>query len=418
MTRKKSWWLASLAMKRLDEAVRRCFGCAGRWEDVNVTQIVASLFSWSIEVSSLFQSCVHKSQNTNEEMATCVCCSNVSGPVQFFARENFHWHKNPPEPGGRALDLNARCLHQPLVSETDPWVWTRRWTPRRICCRSRRPHSARACICQKGTWTTTQLAMRWTTACMEMCLHVPGWGATLNYFLPGVLSHCLGWKTSIPLGWRGSVARMGLVWRTSGGQEQGLWRMFLGSEFPVHLNDASRSIQEPFNIPTLAPNLEVWFRNKASAFVYFVGATDCTFSNGCTQPPYELRKAFHFSRKVGKSWFSWGNIPGVQVECFVVQCRHSAFKFTELYNRAVPVVRSRPLWPAVTAMVQLCLWAMISVLVFRWFEELGPICELLEKASEIRASEIKSPIGRVFQKYVYTCFIVKMRINVGSFRLF
>ena len=38
--------------------------------------------------------------------------------------------------------------------------------------------------------------------------------------------------------------------------------------------------------------------------------------------------------------------------------------------------------------------------------------------SEIRASEIESPIGRVFQKYVYTSFIVKMRINVGSFGLF
>ena len=57
-------------------------------------------------------------------------------------------------------------------------------------------------------------------------------------------------------------------------------------------------------------------------------------------------------------------------------------------------------------------------IVFRWFEELGPICELLEKANEIGASEIKSPTGRVFQKYVYTCFIVKMRINVGSFGLF
>ncbi len=33
----------------------------------------------------------------------------------------------------------------------------------------------------------------------------------------------------------------------------------------------------------------------------------------------------------------------------------------------------------------------------------GPICELLEKASEIGVSEIKSPVGRVFQKYVYTC---------------
>ena len=58
------------------------------------------------------------------------------------------------------------------------------------------------------------------------------------------------------------------------------------------------------------------------------------------------------------------------------------------------------------------------IAVFRWFEELGPICELLEKASKIGVSEIKSPMGRVFQKYVYTCFIVKMRINFGSFGLF
>ncbi len=56
--------------------------------------------------------------------------------------------------------------------------------------------------------------------------------------------------------------------------------------------------------------------------------------------------------------------------------------------------------------------------LFRWFVELAPICELLEKVSEIRASEIKLPTGRVFQKYVYTCFMVKMRINFRSFGLF
>ncbi len=53
--------------------------------------------------------------------------------------------------------------------------------------------------------------------------------------------------------------------------------------------------------------------------------------------------------------------------------------------------------------------------LFGWFEELGLICELLEKASEIRASEIKSPTDRVFQKCVYTCFMVKMKIIFGSF---
>ncbi len=46
------------------------------------------------------------------------------------------------------------------------------------------------------------------------------------------------------------------------------------------------------------------------------------------------------------------------------------------------------------------------------------IWELLEKASQKGTSQIKSPIGRVFQKYVYTCFIVKMRINLRYFGLF
>ncbi len=35
----------------------------------------------------------------------------------------------------------------------------------------------------------------------------------------------------------------------------------------------------------------------------------------------------------------------------------------------------------------------------------------MEKAREILASKIKSPTGSINQKYVYTCFIVKMRIN-------
>ncbi len=47
----------------------------------------------------------------------------------------------------------------------------------------------------------------------------------------------------------------------------------------------------------------------------------------------------------------------------------------------------------------------IVFFVFRWFEELGPICDLLEKAREIGVSQIKSPVGRVFQKYVYTYLI-------------
>ncbi len=56
--------------------------------------------------------------------------------------------------------------------------------------------------------------------------------------------------------------------------------------------------------------------------------------------------------------------------------------------------------------------------LFRWFEELGPICELLENVSKIGVSEIKSPIGSLVQKYVSSSFMVKMRIDLGSFGLF
>ncbi len=38
--------------------------------------------------------------------------------------------------------------------------------------------------------------------------------------------------------------------------------------------------------------------------------------------------------------------------------------------------------------------------------------------SQIGASQIKAPIGSIFQKYVYSSLIIKMRINLGSFRLF
>ncbi len=40
------------------------------------------------------------------------------------------------------------------------------------------------------------------------------------------------------------------------------------------------------------------------------------------------------------------------------------------------------------------------------------------QSSQIGASQIKVPVGSVFQKYVYTCFMVKMRIDLGSFGLF
>ncbi len=56
--------------------------------------------------------------------------------------------------------------------------------------------------------------------------------------------------------------------------------------------------------------------------------------------------------------------------------------------------------------------------IFRRFEELGPICELLETVSKIEESEIKSPAGSICQKYVYSSFMVKMRIDLGSFGLF
>ena len=90
-----------------------------------------------------------------------------------------------------------------------------------------------------------------------------------------------------------------------------------------------------------------------------------------------------------------------------------------------------PIYSCILDMAHLAVWAIIQtfelwfsaktrgvlfvcvIFLFRWFEELGPICELLEKASEI-----KSPIGSLFQKYVYSSFMVKMRIDLGTFGLF
>ena len=42
----------------------------------------------------------------------------------------------------------------------------------------------------------------------------------------------------------------------------------------------------------------------------------------------------------------------------------------------------------------------------------------LEKVTQIKATQIKASTGRVNQKYVYSSFMVKIRINWGSFRLF
>ncbi len=37
--------------------------------------------------------------------------------------------------------------------------------------------------------------------------------------------------------------------------------------------------------------------------------------------------------------------------------------------------------------------------------------------SQIGVSQIKAPTGSIFQKYVHSSFIVKMRIDLGSFGL-
>ncbi len=57
-------------------------------------------------------------------------------------------------------------------------------------------------------------------------------------------------------------------------------------------------------------------------------------------------------------------------------------------------------------------WCVVCcLLLVRWFEVGCTIWELLEIASQKGVSQIKSPTGRVFLKYVYS-FIVKMRIAV------
>ncbi len=56
-----------------------------------------------------------------------------------------------------------------------------------------------------------------------------------------------------------------------------------------------------------------------------------------------------------------------------------------------------------------------SLMVFRWFE-VGHV--IWAQVSQIGVSQIKAPIGSLFQKYVYSSFMVKMRIDLGSFGLF
>ncbi len=53
--------------------------------------------------------------------------------------------------------------------------------------------------------------------------------------------------------------------------------------------------------------------------------------------------------------------------------------------------------------------------IFRWFE-VG--CVIWAQASQIGASQIKVPKGSIFQKCVYSCLMVKMRIDLRSFGLF
>ncbi len=45
-------------------------------------------------------------------------------------------------------------------------------------------------------------------------------------------------------------------------------------------------------------------------------------------------------------------------------------------------------------------------------------CAIWAQMSQIGVSQIKAPIGSVFQKYVYNSFMVKIRIDLGSFELF
>ena len=45
-------------------------------------------------------------------------------------------------------------------------------------------------------------------------------------------------------------------------------------------------------------------------------------------------------------------------------------------------------------------------------------CMIWAQVSQIGASQIKAPTGSIFQKYVYSSLMVKMRIDLGSFGLF
>ncbi len=57
----------------------------------------------------------------------------------------------------------------------------------------------------------------------------------------------------------------------------------------------------------------------------------------------------------------------------------------------------------------------LSPFTFRWFE-VG--CAIWAQMSQIGSSQIKAPAGSIFQKYVYSSFMVKIRIDSESFGLF
>ncbi len=57
-------------------------------------------------------------------------------------------------------------------------------------------------------------------------------------------------------------------------------------------------------------------------------------------------------------------------------------------------------------------WPKSLPSIFKWFDMISA------QASQISASQIKAPVGSVFQKYVYSSLMVKMRIDSGSFGLF
>ncbi len=57
-------------------------------------------------------------------------------------------------------------------------------------------------------------------------------------------------------------------------------------------------------------------------------------------------------------------------------------------------------------------------LVYTWFSGDLRWVARFGLMSQISASQIEAPIGSLFQKYVYSSFMVKMRIDLGSLGLY